>query len=88
MTPSIQIIEMLNELRDGELDRINLHRIDAHSHRRERPGVRHGLARALVGLGVRLDRRAIDRLRTTRQAANAGCIERAPGACADATLHW
>jgi hypothetical protein len=90
MVTSPQVIEMLNELRDDELNRVNRHRIDALSRARHHDGVRRTVASALVKLGMTLDRDAVAR------AAGGGPPRSQPRAVDgshaprldDGALHW
>jgi len=68
MQHSPQIYEMLNELREGELRRINVHRIDALASHGRRPVVRASVAAAIVRVGVMLDPQGASE--TARRATN------------------
>ena len=59
MQDSPQIYEMLNNLREDELRRVSLHRIDAMRTRAQTvPGVRSTIAGAIVRVGLLLDSEA------------------------------
>jgi hypothetical protein len=88
MMSTPQIMQMINELRREELDRMSVHRIDALSHRRE--SVRGTVASALVRLGMTLDGRAAARAATTRMTSSSAQHE-VPHVRAgdiDTALHW
>jgi hypothetical protein len=84
MNTSPQIMEMLHDLREDELARVSVHRIEAIT---RRPGVRSTVASALVRAGVRLDRHAAAHAVVTPRSDSHGADHRS-GWDFDSALHW
>jgi hypothetical protein len=88
MQHSPQIYEMLNELREDELRRINVHRIDALTSHQPHPVMRATIAGAIVRAGLMLDAHAASR-ETERRASRDRIARRAIIAPeGDPAWHW
>ena len=87
MSTSFQIIEMLQDLREEELARVSVHRVEAMKMRGD--GVRRSVASALVRVRMTIDRDAGARVEAVserdshRRDAEAQRVSEVDGA-----LHW
>jgi hypothetical protein len=84
MSTSPQIMEMLHDLREDELARVSVHRIEAIT---QRPGVRSTVASALVRAGMRLDRDAAAHAVVAPQGDHGRTDDRS-GWDFESALHW
>jgi hypothetical protein len=89
MQHSPQIYEMLNELREDELRRVSLHRIEAMRPRSQSTaGMRASIAGAIVRVGLLLDRQAAARETDRSDTSGASPRLRAATPEGDPTWHW